>query len=336
MIADMNIQKAVRSIEGNPKLDRAVKELLADKQVLARILKRVTDEFRDDDIETIMKSIEGEPDISSVPVEPGLTNVPVEATRLAGGNTESNIQGEGTYYFDIKFSARLPEAKRLDFGIRIIIDVEGQYNYYPGYDIVTRGVFYGARMLSSQSGTEFSGDHFGDLRKVYSIWLCMDPPDYAENSIVRFCVRPEILYGKFPEKKIAEMQYDLMDVVLVFVSTGKSEEKDELCGMLEVLLDETADKESRLRSLEKEYGMKRTYEIERGLERMCDYSIGIARKHFLQGVADGEKRGEKRGIEEGQNQLVDAIQRLRAGETREELIASGIDERTVELASAVK
>ena len=34
------------------------------------------------------------------------------------------------------------------------------------------------------------------------------------------------------------MKYDLMDVVLVFISTEKSTDKDELCGMLEVLLDD--------------------------------------------------------------------------------------------------
>ncbi len=33
MILDTNIEKAVRSIEGNPKLDRAVKELLADQSI---------------------------------------------------------------------------------------------------------------------------------------------------------------------------------------------------------------------------------------------------------------------------------------------------------------
>ena len=78
--------------------------------------------------------------------------------------------------------------------------------------------------------------------------------------------------------------------------------------------------------------MKRTYELERGVDKMCDYSIGIAKKHFLQGIADGEIKG----IEEGQSKLVDAIQRLREGESREEIIASGIDEHTVGLAEAVK
>ena len=42
------------------------------------------------------------------------------------------------------------------------------------------------------------------------------------------------------------------------------------------------------------------------------------------------------GREEGQNSLIEAIERLRNGESKEEIIASGIDEHTVELAEGVK
>ena len=242
-----------------------------------------------------MAAIEGEPCIESVPVEPGLTNAPQEATRLVGDSTESNIQNEGIYYFDVKFSARVSEKRVIEFGIRIIVDVEGQYDFHPGYDVVTRGVFYGARMISSQSGTEFVGEDFDNLRKVYSIWICMDPPDYAANSIVRFSVKPEVLSGKFPQEKLDSMKYDLMDVVLVFISTGKTTGvKDELCGMLEVLLADELDKEQRLSSLEADYGMKRTVELERGVD-MCDYSKGIAKKHFIKGWTEGAAEGKAEG-----------------------------------------
>ncbi len=335
MTVDTNLQKAVITVEGNPKLDKAVKELLADKQVLARILKRVTDEFKDSDYDSIMAAIEGEPEIESVPVETGMTNsksVPEETRHITGEDKESNIQGEGTYYFDVKFSAHVPDDRILDFGIRIIVDVEGQYDYYPGYDIVTRGVFYGARMISSQSGTEFLKADYSNLRKVYSIWICMDPPDYAANSIIRFGVRPEVMYGNIPEEKIASMKYDLMDVVLVNISTEKNTDKDELCGMLEVLLDENKSKEDRLGTLEKEYGMRRTVELEKEMDGMCDYSVGIARKNFLKGLSNGEEKG----IEKGQNILVNVIQRLRNGESREDIIKSGVNEKTVDLAEEVK
>ena len=61
---------------------------------------------------------------------------------------------------------------------------------------------------------------------------------------------------------------------------------------------------------------------------MCDYSVGIARKNFLKGLSDGE--------EKGQNILVNVIQRLRNGESREDIIKSGVNEKTVDLAEEVK
>ena len=283
---DTNIQKSITSIEGNPKLDKAVKELLADKQILARILKRVTDEFKYESFDTIMDAIEGKPEIAVTPVEPGLTNVhsaPNEAAKLKEDVTESSVQNEGTYFFDIRFSAIVPQSKTIDFGIRLLVDVEGQYDYYPGYDIVTRGVFYGARLISSQNGTEFIGDDYANLRKVYSIWICLSPPVYAGNSIVRFAIRPEILTGNIPQAKINAMKYDLMDVVLVFLSTNADSDKDELCGMLELLFDENIEKEEKLRLLENGYEIKRTYEFEREVDSVCDYSVGIAKKSEQKG-----------------------------------------------------
>ncbi len=117
------------------------------------------------------------------------------------------------------------------------------------------------------------------------------------------------------------MKYDLLDVVLVYISTKDDEQKDELCGMLEVLLDETTDKDTRMEKLEKQYGMKRTVELE-GRLRDMDYSVGIANKYL------------KKGREEGQNQLANAIKRLKSGETDEQLLKSGVDEKTVNLAKA--
>ena len=46
----------------------------------------------------------------------------------------------------------------------------------------------------------------------------------------------------------------------------------------------------------------------------------------------GIRKGVQKGIRKGQILLVDAVKRLEQGETREQLIASGIDEETVNMA----
>lgn len=55
------------------KYDASVKEMLSDKQILARILKFTLDEFMNYDINEIINCID-EPEVSETYVDPGLTN----------------------------------------------------------------------------------------------------------------------------------------------------------------------------------------------------------------------------------------------------------------------
>ena len=65
---------------------------------------------------------------------------------------------------------------------------------------------------------------------------------------------------------------------------------------------------------------------------MCTYATAMENK----GIEKGIEKGMEVGRASGQNDLVEAIRRLREGESREELIASGMDEHTVDLAMVVK
>ena len=68
METQTHLSTAVYAVEVDPGLDKAVKEVLADKQVLARILKRTVIEFKDMDIPEIMDAIEGDPEIEKVSI----------------------------------------------------------------------------------------------------------------------------------------------------------------------------------------------------------------------------------------------------------------------------
>lgn len=128
--------------EAKSKYDEQVKELLANKIILAWIMKYTVKEFTDYEIEEIMECIEGEPEVSKFPLNPGLTNSEI----IRGMNTEDSVLNEGIIYFDIRFYVYLPDEERT----KIILNVEAQRNNTPGYDLVTRAIFYCARLLSSQ------------------------------------------------------------------------------------------------------------------------------------------------------------------------------------------
>ncbi|MCR5604552.1 MAG: hypothetical protein K6G27_12760 [Lachnospiraceae bacterium] len=61
------------------------------------------------------------------------------------------------------------------------------------------------------------------------------------------------------------------------------------------------------------------------------YEHGVA-----EGISQGISQGIQQGIQQGQNVLIETIQRLKNGENREDIIASGIDEHTVDLAISIR
>ena len=80
----------------NAAYDQAAKKVLSQKKILAFILKRMVEEFKDESVQDIMtKYIEGTPLISQVPVHPDETNLEYE--RIQGNNTEDgSISEDGT------------------------------------------------------------------------------------------------------------------------------------------------------------------------------------------------------------------------------------------------
>ena len=148
-------------------------------------------------VEDIIRCIEASPSVSAAPVFPDEKNT----TLINGMNTVNTSHDEGTVAFDILFAAMIPSSKPM----RLIINVEAQADFnshYPltddgscspadqaqadfnsHYPLTSRAEYYSARLISSQKGREFTDPHYGDIKKVYSIWVCTNPPRYRENTI---------------------------------------------------------------------------------------------------------------------------------------------------------
>ena len=105
----------------------------------------------------------------------------------------------------------------------------------------------GSRLISAQYGTEFANSHYEDIKKVYSIWICMNPPKNRENSITRYHIVEENLVGDVKERKA---DYDLMAAVMVCL--GKEGEPGTgLLKLLNVLLSTQTSSQDKCQILEK-------------------------------------------------------------------------------------
>ena len=81
---DTEIKNAVNATGIDAQYDEKAKRLLGNKIILAHILVKTIDEFKEMDPKDVASYIEGEPFISLVPVEPGLTNAEKDGQRIVG------------------------------------------------------------------------------------------------------------------------------------------------------------------------------------------------------------------------------------------------------------
>lgn len=116
---ETNLSNAIDITSETAKYDDSVKEVLADKQVLVRILKYTLEEFKDIELEEIMRSMD-EPVISRVRVEPGQTNF----SKVEKRSEEDNVPGEGKIFYDIRFVVYLRKEM-----FKILINIEAQKYY---------------------------------------------------------------------------------------------------------------------------------------------------------------------------------------------------------------
>ena len=150
--------------EGKEKYDATLKELLANKQFLSRILKRFVSEFTGYPLEDIEKKY-----IEADSISVSKTGVERNRTNIDGISNEDKTLNEGNIYYDIIFRAYYPGK---DGGyIGLYINLEMQNAYYTGYDMEARGVYYAARRLSSQLKRINKETDYRCLEKVYSILL---------------------------------------------------------------------------------------------------------------------------------------------------------------------
>ena len=340
--------------------DRAAKKLLANKLVLAHILKDCVKEYQACSIMDIaQKYIEGEPEVgttgvymddSSSPEQPDIkpetvvtraaevqavnaqeVNAQVinaqainaqamntqsmkvqamneqamnahamsiqamntQVTKVQGMGNEDISQNEGTVYYDVRFNAIAPSTEELE-NIRLIINAEAQNRFKLKYPLTKRAVYYGSRLISAQHGTVFTKSDYQKLRKVYSIWICVNPAKKFRNTITRYSLKPETIIGNAVE---APENYDLINIVMVCL--GKMEEWNDnnLIKFLGVLFQNELSAREKKDILERDFNIPMTETFESEVDDMCNLSQGVAEEAMQKGLERGRQEGIEQGIE---------------------------------------
>lgn len=280
-VEDTYLSQAVVTAGSAASYDANVKYLLADRQILARILKYTVQECRDMEIEEIISCIGDDIEVASAALDPGLSNL----GRVREDKTEDTVPGEGTVFYDIRFSARLGEAK-----MKFLINLEAQKltsHSALGYHLENRIVYYLARMVSAQKNTEFHNTDYDSLKNVRSIWICMDSGERGD-SIEEINLERKTVYGDADKAHRVE----LMQGVIINIRSvpGEKPSGNRLIAMLEVLLSEMNAQDKKA-ILEKEYGMIMQVETEGRMKSMCNLSEVFIEKGIRKGMQQGIQQG---------------------------------------------
>ena len=264
------------------RLDRHVKTLMVQRPILACILKETVMECKNMTVEQIEKCL-----ATNIIVAEANSKEAIESMKVLELSQESLTADGEHVIFDILTVLFLPGVQE---PIKVFINLELQKDEKPGYDVPVRGFFHCARIISSQLGHEFTNHpndkiKYGNIKKVYSIWICSETAQKRDNSIDQYTIQRETILGSNSDNP----RYDIMSVMVVNI--GKKYETKETDSQmfltLKTLFNKKLTAQEKIKMLD-EIGIPVTESVEKEVEDMCTYTIETKK--------EGEKEGRLKEI----------------------------------------
>lgn len=300
--------------EGEAKYDGKFKALLNNPRITAPIIKMAIPEYHDIDIEEIITVLTSLSDV--------VDDISAKAAQKL--DTEQNAIAEKLVRYDSHFRLPNPKAEGEDVNVFIYVDVEGQSGTYEstlGYPLLKRAMYYVARELVGQLGILTEETDYGKLCKCYSIWICSDVAKEERDTMTAFRIMKDDIFGESTDK---EENYDLMQVVMI--RRGDISNTESIFDYLNGLF--TSD----IERMDPYSGIAKDADVATEVRKMTGMGHAIA----VQARQEGIQQGIQQGIDDGQNVLVKAIQMLKEGKTDEEILSSGVDQHTLDLAKVCR
>lgn len=280
------------SVEGiTAKYDASCKRILSDKYILAYIMQSCIPEFADSSINDIVhKYIEG------VELGRGMSVDSTKGNTIVGRGTEDATRNEGTIKFDVCCDAIAPTTSGKG-AVSLIINVEAQNDYSPKYNLLQRAVYYGSRLISSQKGRDWDASDYAKIRKVYTVWICLNPPAKHEDHINTYSLTETKLHGNV-EQDIKK--YNLLTIIMVGLTSKATQHR--LINLLSAIFSTELTAEQKHSTLSA-YDIPLTH-IETEVQEMCNFSKGVLKKGLEEGRARGIVEGKAEGMAQGMAQMI--------------------------------
>lgn len=266
--------------------DNYCKKILSNKQVLARIMKECVNEYKEVPLNKVPEYIEGTPEL----------NVSMNE-KITGMNTEDEKITGSLIRYDILFKAYIPNSEKK---IELMINLEAQNKDNPGYQLISRAIYYCSRLLARQKNSPngFEKSDFDNMKKVYSIWICINHDNEKDDVINYYAMKEEC---KSKEWHSPKEDYDLMQAIMIYPGSQYDYEDNEysLLEFLNILFKSALPAKERKRQLITNYGITMTQTLDEEVETMCNLSQGVYEKGKIEGKIEGKTEGKIEGRIEG-------------------------------------
>lgn len=260
--------------------DHPIKQLIACRPILAFILRHTMSEFKGFAQEEVEGCIADMIEVGTSAVNPGLTNT-VQLVQQ-----EDAVSGEGTVFYDVRTTVVIP-GDTAEQEIKLLINLEGQQDDKPGYDLSLRAIFYCCRMISSQLGVEFTNKKndpvkYGGIKKVYSIFICPNAAKKRAGSVEEYSINRNLVAGCNNDSP----RYDVMRALVVYVNTdcAVSDDGNELIRMLNDLFSVDMSRDKKLEKLQNDYDIRTTVEVIKEVEKMDAWAAMYENKGIEKGI----------------------------------------------------
>ena len=121
-------------------------------------------------------------------------------------------------------------------------------------------------------------------------------PERKKNSIQKISLTQEQVFGESISEK---ENVDLMQAVIVNLGDEDAPVDHRILRLMNVLLSERADAQSKQKVMEEEFHIAMTKELESEVSEMCNLGYGIYENGMKEGRAEGLEEGFEQGREEG-------------------------------------
>ena len=140
-----------------------------------------------------------------------------------------------------------------------------------------------SRLISSQKERDFENSSYDDIKRVYSIWVCMN---MEESSMSHVHLTKEDLIGSYEWKG----NLDLLNIIMLGLAKNLPEHDEtyELHRLPGALLSKELTIDEKLNIIGNEYDIPIEENFRKDVSVMCNLSQGIEEKGIAIGRAEGE------------------------------------------------